>query len=507
MLFRRIRPLEEAPAKQSSAAETSKPSEWPMRSGNDLSYCSQALEEGRRGYGTHRQNPDDLLSRELALSSSSALSASETAVLNKARRRLIPILMLCYFAAFLDRVNIGFAALTMNADLKLSATAFGAGAGLFFLGYVVCEVPSNLLLARVGARVWLARIMITWGIISALTAFVWNASSFYAVRILLGAAEAGFFPGLLFYCTLWFPRAYRARIFGLTQIAPPLSSVVGAPLSTWLLTSMDGVAGLKGWQWMFVIEGMPALVMGVVLVLALPNRPEDARFLSAEEKAVLTGLMSRERAERERVERFSVWQAMTDGRVWAMCLIALGLVIGTTGAAIWMPQLIKQFGLTTMQVGFVAAIPSFVAVFATLFAGWNADRTGARVAHIVVPFLLAACGFVMAALTKSPLWGVIGLTVGTAGIAAASPSIWALPAMLLTGTASAAGLALINSVGSTGGFAGPYVIGWVRDETGSFAGALLFLALVLTGAAAVAILLGRRMSAILGHPRSTETAL
>lgn len=436
----------------------------------------------------------------------STLTDAETAVLNKARVRLIPILMLCYFAAFLDRVNIGFAALTMNGDLKLSATAFGAGAGIFFLGYVLCEVPSNLLLARVGARAWLARIMITWGIISALTAFVWDAPSFYAVRILLGAAEAGFFPGLLFYCTLWFPRAYRARIFGLTQIAPPLSSVVGAPLSTFLLTSMDGVAGLKGWQWMFVIEGMPAVVMGVVLFLLLPSRPEDARFLSPAEKGTLTALMARERAARERVERFSVWQAMTDGRVWAMCLIALGLVIGTTGAAIWMPQLIKQFGLTTMQVGFVAAIPSFVAVFATLFSGWNADRTGARVAHIAVPFLLAACGFVVAALTASPLWGVVGLTIGTAGIAAASPSIWALPAMLLTGTASAAGLALINSVGSTGGFAGPYVIGWVRDATGAFSGALFFLAAVLTGAALVAVLLGRRMTAVIRGTGDTGAA-
>jgi len=439
-----------------------------------------------------------------AVSGSTALTAAEIAVLNKARRRLIPILMLCYFAAFLDRVNIGFAALTMNADLALSATAFGAGAGLFFLGYVVCEVPSNLLLARFGARAWMARIMISWGIISALTAFVWSASSFYAVRILLGAAEAGFFPGLLFYCTLWFPRAYRARIFGLTQIAPPLSSVIGAPLSAWLLTSMDGVAGLKGWQWMFVIEGMPAVIMGVVLFLLLPSRPEDARFLSTDEKAVLTGLMARERQERERVERFTVRQALTDGRVWAMCLIALGLVIGTTGAAIWMPQLIKQFGLTTMQVGFVAAIPSFVAVFATLFAGWNADRTGARIAHVVVPFVCAACGFVLAGLTASPIWGVVGLTIGTAGIAAASPSIWALPAMLLTGTASAAGLALINSVGSTGGFAGPYVIGWVRDETGSFAGALFFLAAVLVGAALVAVLLGRRMASVIRGPGRVE---
>ena len=425
------------------------------------------------------------------------LSAAETAVLSKARRRLIPILMLCYFAAFLDRVNIGFAALTMNADLRLSATAFGVGAGLFFLGYVLCEIPSNLLLARFGARAWLARIMISWGLISALTAFVWNGPSFYVIRILLGAAEAGFFPGLLFYCTLWFPRAYRARIFGLTQIAPQLSSVIGAPLSTWLLTRTDGLAGLKGWQWMFLIEGMPAVILGVALFILLPSRPEEARFLDAQEKSVLANLMGRERLQRERVEKFSVRQAMLDGRVWGMCLIALGLVIGTTGAAIWMPQLMKQFGLSTMEIGIVAAIPSFVAVFATLFCGWNADRTGARVAHIVVPFSIAACGFVLAGLSSSPLFGVIGLTIGTAGIAGASPSIWSLPAALLTGTASAAGFALINSVGSTGGFAGPSIIGWVRDTTGSFSYALFFLAAVLAGAAVVAALLGRKMQSVL----------
>ena len=429
------------------------------------------------------------------------LTTEHIAILGKVRLRVIPILMLCYFAAFLDRVNIGFAALKMNDDLHLTATAFGTGAGLFFLGYVIFEVPSNLILARVGARVWIARIMLTWGIISALTAFVWDRDSFYAIRVFLGAAEAGFFPGLLFYCTLWFPRAYRARIYGLTQIAPPLSSVIGAPLSTYILTRMDGISGLHGWQWMFVIEGMPAVIMGIVVYFALPSRPQDARFLSPHEKDVLQDLLTRERLAREKEEKFTVLQAMTDGRVLAMCCIALGLVIGTTGAAIWMPQIVKTFGLDTMQVGLVSAIPPFVAVFATIFSGWNADRTGARVAHIAVPFLLAASGFVLTALTSNPVLGLIGLIIGTAGIAAGSPSVWVLPTALLTGTASAAGLALINSAGSTGGFAGPYIIGWVRDTTGSFSFALLFLAAVMAAAAGVAILLGARMGPILSPAR------
>jgi ACS family tartrate transporter-like MFS transporter len=435
------------------------------------------------------------------------LTPDQIAVLRKVRARLLPILMLCYFAAFLDRVNIGFAALDMNADLRLSATQFGIGAGLFFLGYVVFEVPSNLILARVGARTWIARIMITWGIVSACTALVWSRESFYVVRIALGACEAGFFPGLLFYCTLWFPRAYRARIYGLTQIAVPISSVIGAPLSSLILTTLNGAGGLKGWQWLFVIEGAPAVIMGLVVWLALPSRPEHAKFLSATEKATLTDLLSRERNQRERVERFTVRRAMTDGRVWSMCLIALGLVVGTTGAAIWMPQFIKTFGLTTMQIGLVAALPSLVAVPAILFCGWNADRTGARVAHVAVPFLCAAGGFVLAAVTSSPLLGLLGLVIGTAGIGAGSPSVWVLPTSLLTGTASAAGLALINSAGSTGGFLGPYVIGWVRDATGSFAVSLLFLAAVMAGAALVAILLGRRMRAELRPAAGLNTGI
>ena len=422
-----------------------------------------------------------------------ALSSEQVDVVRKMRRRLIPILALCYFAAFLDRVNIGFAALDMNADLKLTATAFGTGAGLFFLGYVLCEVPSNLILAKVGARTWIARIMISWGVISACMAFVWGRDSFYVMRILLGAAEAGFFPGMLFYCTLWFPAAYRARIFALVQIAVPVSSLIGAPLSSLILTTLNGAAGLKGWQWLFMIEGLPAIIMGCVVWFALPSRPEDAKFLSPREKATLIAMLSQERALRERTERFSVGRAMTDPRVLAMCLVALGLVIGTTGAAIWMPQIVKTFGLTTMQIGLVTAIPSLASVAAILFCGWNADRTGARVAHVAVPFLCAAGGFVLAAATGNPVIGLLGLVIGTAGIGGGSPSVWVLPASLLTGTASAVALALINASGSVGGFVGPYVIGWVRDATGSFTVSLLFLAAVMAATAGVVVLLGRHM--------------
>lgn len=416
-----------------------------------------------------------------------------TDIIGKAAKRILPILMLCYLAAFLDRVNIGFAALTMNQDLGFSASAFGFGAGIFFLGYVLCELPSNLMLARVGARRWIARILITWGILSAATAFVWNPPSFYIVRILLGAAEAGFFPGMIFYMTLWFPRAYRGRMFASFNVAVPLASVIGAPISGLILENMNGVAGLSGWQWMFLIEGMPALIMGFVVFFALPDAPNTASFLNDEERRWLTRRLDGERQEQETVERFSVGRALVDPRVLLMCLIAVGLVIGTTGIAIWMPQFIKQFGLSNIQTSFVAAIPPAFMAVAMIVVGRHSDKTGERVWHTAGPFLASAAGFVIAAFASNPIYGLIGLTIGAAGIGGASPTIWIFPSTLLTGTAAAAGLALINSVGSTGGFFGPTIIGWVRDTTGGFQGALLFLAAVMVITAAAIFILGYTM--------------
>jgi len=441
------------------------------------------------------------------LPANAALDSAQIAILNKVRRRLLPVLMLCYVAAFLDRVNVGFAALQMNGDLGLSSTVFGIAAGLFFLGYVVFEIPSNLILARVGARRWIPRILISWGIVSACTAFVWDRHSFYVVRIILGAAEAGFYPGLLFYMTLWFPRAYRARVFSLTAVAVPISSVIGSPLSSFILTRMSGLADLRGWQWMFLIEGAPAVVMGIVAYFMLPDGPQHAKFLEPHERTALVSMMAREQASRENVEKFTVRQALTDGRVLAMCLISFGLVVGVTDAAIWMPQLVKGFGLSTMQTGFLAALPAFVALAVVPLCGWNADRTGARVAHVAVPLLCAAGGFVLTALTDSPPLGMLGLVIGAASLSAAVPSAWFFPPALLTGTASAAGLALINSVGSTGGFIGPYMIGWIRDATGSFRYSLLFLAAVIAGSALVSLVLGMRMRDVLraAHLRSRTT--
>jgi len=418
-------------------------------------------------------------------------------IISKAARRILPILMLCYFAAFLDRVNIGFAALTMNKDLGFSASAFGFGAGIFFLGYVLCELPSNLILARVGARRWIARILISWGVLSAATAFVWNPSSFYIVRILLGAAEAGFFPGMIFYLTLWFPKAYRARMFATFNIAVPLASMIGAPASGLIVENLNGVGGLFGWQWMFLIEALPAIVMGLVVLFCLPDSPRTATFLTPNEQDWLVSRLDRERQAQETVEHFSVAKALFDPRVLLMCFIAVGLVMGTTGIAIWMPQFIKQFGLSNLQTGFVTAIPALFTVLAMILVGRHADKTAERVWHAAGPFLASAVGFALAAFSSNPIFGLIGLTIGAAGIGGASPNIWIFPSTLLTGTAAAAGIALINSVGSTGGFFGPSIIGWVRDATGSFQGSLLFLSISMAITAVAILVLGRSMKELL----------
>lgn len=421
-------------------------------------------------------------------------------IIAKAARRILPILLFCYFAAFLDRVNIGFAALTMNRDLGLSATAFGFGAGIFFLGYVLCELPSNLLLVRFGARLWIARILITWGILSGATAFVWSPTSFYIVRVLLGAAEAGFFPGMIFFMTLWFPRQYRARMFGTFNIAVPLSSVIGAPISGLILEYLNGFHGLAGWQWMFLMEALPAVSMGIIVLLALPDTPSNASFLNQDERHWLSSRLDAERKEQETTERFTVGRALLDPRVLLMCLVAVGLVMGTTGIAIWMPQFVKTFGLSNVQTGFVTAIPAAFMGLAMIVVGRHADKTGERVWHAAGPFLCSAVGFTIAALTSSPLLGLVGLTIGAAGIGGASPNIWIFPTTLLTGAAAAAGIALINSVGSTGGFFGPSIIGWVRDATGGFSGALLVLAAVMALTAGAILVLGHSMRDMMRRP-------
>ena len=303
------------------------------------------------------------------------MTALDTAI-SKGRKRLLPILAICFFLAFLDRVNIGFAALQMNQDLKFTGTVFGIGAGAFFLTYIICEIPSNLLLARFGARVWIARIMFTWGILSAATAFIWDAHSFYGARTLLGAAEAGFTPGYLFYLTQWFPRSHRARMTATVQTAVPIATIIGAPLSAWILQSMTGWLGLRGWQWLFIIEGAPAVLMAFVVFIMLPSTPKDATWLTAEEREALAATLAAERARQESVQHFSVLQALTDRRVLLMCLIGFGNVLGTLSIALWTPQVMKTLGGTTMQTGLLTMLPAMLGLCALLFCSWNADRMG-----------------------------------------------------------------------------------------------------------------------------------
>ena len=410
----------------------------------------------------------------------------------KVAKRLIPFLMLCYFVAYLDRVNLGFAALDMNKALGFSATVFGWGAGIFFIGYFIFEVPSNIILEKTGARIWIARIMITWGLVSAAMAFVSGPVSFLLVRFLLGAAEAGFFPGIILYLTYWFPAQERAKILGSFMAAIPLSSVIGAPISGWILGATNGVAGLAGWQWLFIIEALPAIVLGFVVLAYLTDKPADATWLEPEERTALQNLLDAERRAKEAHQHFSLKEALLHPRVFGFGLIYLGIVTSLYGIGFWMPQIIKAFGLTNLQTGFVTAIPFLVGMIAMVLLSRHSDRTMERVWHVAGPAFLGGAGFVWAAYTSDPFMGMVALTIASVGIFSALPIFWTLPTAILTGTAAAGGIAFINSVGNLGGFVGPYAIGWVKDATGSYASGMVVLACTLIGAGILTVALGHR---------------
>jgi MFS transporter, ACS family, tartrate transporter len=402
------------------------------------------------------------------------------AVIRKVGWRLLPFLGLLYFVAFLDRVNVGFAALTMNADLALTATQFGRGAGIFFLGYVLFEVPSNVMLARLGARVWIARIMISWGLLSAGMAFVSGPWSFYVVRFLLGVAEAGFFPGMIYYLTCWFPAAYRARIVGSFMIALPLSSIIGAPLSTSLLSL--NWAGLAGWQWMFLLEGIPAVLLGFAVLLWLTDAPERAGWLAPEERRWLTETLAAERAAQESVRRLTLRDALTSVRIWTLGLVYFGAVVGLYALGFWLPQIIQGLGegLTNFEVGLTTVVPYTVAAIAMVLWSAHSDRTGERRWHFALSAFVASVALAASGvLHGSPLASLVALTVAAAGIYATLPVFWTLPTALMTGTAAAAGIALVNSIGNVGGFVGPLLVGYFKDETGDYAVGLAILAVLV----------------------------
>jgi ACS family tartrate transporter-like MFS transporter len=430
----------------------------------------------------------------------------EARTIGKVSARLIPFLMVCYFIAYLDRVNVGFAALTMNKALGLTATMFGFGSGIFFLTYFLFEVPSNLLLDRFGARRWIARIMISWGILSALMAFIPSIASatgvsaeytFYAVRALLGFAEAGFFPGIIFYLTLWFPSVYRGRIVGWFMAAIPLSSVIGAPISGMIL-GMDSVGGLNGWQWLFIIEAVPAVLLGFITFFYLTDRPADASWLAADERIWLSERLDAERRQREAVHKLSIWQAIYNPHVWALALVYFGDVACLYGVGFWLPQIIKAFGLSNATTGWVTAIPYAIGAAFMVWYGHHSDTKAERKAHMAVALVIAAAGIAGSTLTGDPTLTVVAFTIGACGVFAALPLFWTLPTAVLSGSAAAAGIAVINSIGNLSGFFGPYAMGWIKDATGSFTGGLLLIA----GLAVVAMVI----VLVLGHDHALEKA-
>jgi MFS family permease len=408
----------------------------------------------------------------------------ESIVIAKVTRRLVPLLVVCFFAAFLDRVNVSFAALTMNKDIGLSTSAYAFGAGVFFLTYFVFEIPSNLLLERVGARVWITRIMLTWGALSAANALVRGPASFYVVRALLGAAEAGFFPGIIFFLTLWFPEVYRARVVSGFMMALPLSTVVGAPISGALL-GLDGVGGLEGWRWLFITEAVPSIVLAAAVFFFLTDRPQAAIWLDDDERRWLVGRLDEERRAREARGHFTVRQALSDPTILLFSAVYFGLTGANYGVTFFVPQIVESFGFTNLQTGFVSAVPYVVGAAAMAMWARRSDRANERRLHTVMPLVVTAAGLAAAAVTRTPGLTIAAFAVTTAGIYGAFPVFWTLPTAVLSGSAAAGGIALINSIGNLSGFVGPYAMGWFKDVTGSYTIGLLVLAGLAAAAAAI----------------------
>jgi ACS family tartrate transporter-like MFS transporter len=409
------------------------------------------------------------------------LSADERReTLARVTRRIIPFAFICYVVAYIDRVNIGFAAADLQKDLGLSDTVYGIGAGLFFLGYCLFEIPSNLILERVGARVWIARIMIVWGLVSMATMFVTDTTTFYAARVLLGVAEAGFFPGIVLYLTYWIPNAERARTGALFMMAAPIAMIVGAPVSE-LLLKLDGWLGLHGWQWLFLVEGAPAVVLGVVCLLVLTDRPEQARWLSARERDWLAGIMADERSTRVAHGHASALSSLASGRVWLLATVYFMNTVVTYGVFLWLPRILRDAsGLDGLRLSAITAIPFVAALIGMVLIGRHSDRTGERKLHVAACALTAATGLVLAVTFRAnvPLL-VLSFMLSQVGQRSVMSVFWAIPPLFLGGTAAAAGIALINSIGNLGGAVGPSVMGWLRDATGGYSAGLLVLAFAL----------------------------
>ena len=406
----------------------------------------------------------------------------QQSALRKTAWRLVPLLTIAYVFNYLDRTCIGFAALTMNRDIGLTAAQFGLGAGIFFIGYCVFEVPSNLAMYRFGARRWLARIMISWGIMSALTAFVVGPNSFFLVRLLLGVAEAGFFPGVTFFLAAWFPAQYRTRMLAWFLLGIPVSSLIGGPICG-LLLELDGVWGLQGWKWLFLVVSLPCVVLGGLILTTLADRPQEASWLTQPERDAMDAMLRDEVRERP---KSSVLAAIADPRVLILALVQFGFTLGSYGIGIWLPLIVKEYHLSNLAIGFVTAVPYLFASLGMMAWAWHVDRTGKKIFHLAITCLLGAVGLAASVISGALLPALIGLTVALIGVTAARAVFWTIPTRFLTGVAAAGGLAFINTIGTLGGFAGPYMMGELRQLTGSFESGLLAMSAVLVVATLLA---------------------
>ncbi|MFI6029091.1 MFS transporter [Amycolatopsis magusensis] len=421
-------------------------------------------------------------------------------VLRKVALRLMPFLCLLYFVNYLDRVNIGFAAPNgMNSELGLTATVFGFASGIFFLGYLLLEVPSNLALHRFGARRWMARIMITWGVVATVMAFVPNATTLVVLRFLLGVAEAGFFPGIILYLTFWFPAAQRAKAVAMFMAAVPISSAVGSTVSGLLISGGDGVFGLSGWRFMFLVEGVPAILLAFVTWFYLTDRPEKAKWLTESERTWLSSTLDAEKANTEQKHHWPLRKALTHPRILALAFVYFGIAYGLYALGFFLPTIIagfkQQFGVqfSITETGLITAIPYVVGAVVMVLWARHGDRTGERTWHVALPMLVGGAAIPVALYLGNPVLAMVAVTICATGVCSALPTFWALPSSFLSGAAAAGGIAMINSLGNISGFAAPYLTGWLKDATGSQRTGLWAVGLCMIAAAGVAIVLGKRI--------------
>jgi MFS family permease len=451
-------------------------------------------------YDKEETNVDAIVQAPIA--PEAGIDPIERQTMRKVSWRLMPLLMLGYFCAYLDRSNVGMAATTMVGDLHFSNAVFGFGAGLFFFGYFLAEIPSNLILHRVGARRWIARILLTWGILAGLTAFVWNEPSFYGNRILLGLAEAGFYPGVLLYLTWWFPSYYRSRMMGLFQSASVISLFIGPPVGG-LFLQLHGVAGMHGWQWLYLLEGLPPIITCVIIYVLLTDKPHDAKWLTREQRTWLQNRLEAEQTQREAVRKFSLGQAFSNYKVWLLTLAYFGQNISSYALVFFLPLIVKGLGVSTNWIGITAALPYICAFVAMIAWGYHSDLTGERTWHVAGAALLASGGLATCVLigVGHPVITMIALCVAMMGQQSLIPTFWSIPSAMLTGVAAAGGLAMINAVGNLGGWFGPSVYGIIKDATGSENFGLLFLAVgpLITAVCALVVGHDRRLERIPGR--------